>query len=97
MSKQALRKYTESFLGTHELRSMRVWDYQVDNLSRDLRLAVVTFKVKAAGIEGSRGVMFYTCHAAFGLEEDGQWRLTAFQLFAPTVDPATGEPIPFPF
>jgi ketosteroid isomerase-like protein len=97
MDKSAFRQYAERFLRLHRVTGIVVWDYEPQEVSRADRTAVVTYKVKAHGIEDAQGVPFYNCRATFVLDADGQWRLRTFQLFLPTVDPIRGEPIPLPF
>jgi hypothetical protein len=96
MDRNQFRQRVEAYIHRGDVQSLTVWEYQPRNISREQRVATVTFSVKGHG-QATSGVEFYNCKAQFVLDADGEWRLRGFDLFLPQVDPMTGQPIDLPF
>src|SRR5262245_28919448 len=91
--KRALREAAQEALRRRDVTGVRVWDVQVEELSREQRTARVSFHFKGRGNWGT-GAEFYLCRAVFVLDPDHEWRLKSFQVFNPAVN--TNEPIAIP-
>jgi hypothetical protein len=94
--KRQFRARVEPLISGGQVDQLKIWDYQARTVSREARSATVTFSVKATGTR-SQMHEFYNVRAIFVLDPDGQWRLAGFELFAPQVDPLSGQSIPLPF
>jgi hypothetical protein len=95
MDKEQFRQWAKSIMDRYGVSGMQTWDYQPVAIDLGQRLATVTFKVKAHGIE-TQGVTFYNCRAKFVLDPDDQWRLKGFEIFPPHIAPGSGQSLPLP-
>jgi hypothetical protein len=96
MDRNEFRRRAEGHINRGDVQTLTIWDYQAREISRENRVATVTFSVKGHG-QATSGVEFYNCRAQFVLDADGEWRLRGFDLFLPQVDPMMGQPIELPF
>jgi hypothetical protein len=77
--KSALRAGAESALQMYGVRNMRLFDTEIEGLSRADKKANVTFMAKADGNWGGDGA-FYRVRSEWVLDPDGQWRMRSFTL-----------------
>jgi hypothetical protein len=78
--RERARKVLQDILQRRDVTEVAVWDFEPERISRDDRLAKVSFLVKPKGNWNSG--THYLCRAEFVLEE-GQWRMHRFKLFNP--------------
>jgi hypothetical protein len=93
LDKAAFRKAAEGIIQRHDVTQVKVWEFDVESISREKREAKVSFKVKPRGNFGGDAA-YYLCRAQFVLDADGHWRLKGFQVFNPFVDTRTPLQIP---
>jgi hypothetical protein len=84
LSKAAFRDLAQGILKSRNVTEVRVWDVQIEELSRPRRSARVVFFAKPKGNWGSE--VHYLVRAEFVLEEDNQWMMKKFEVFNPYVE-----------
>jgi hypothetical protein len=93
LDKNTFRQRVEQAIRNRDVRDIAIWDFTVENISRNDRTAVVSFNVKPQG-NWSEGREYYLCKAWFVLDPDNQWRLARFQIANPFVE--TNQPLAIP-
>jgi hypothetical protein len=94
-NKAFFRNLVENYVGSGQVQSIWVSNFEVRELSRAQRRATVLFNVGGTG-PAIQGDGFYRCEAKFALEENNHWRLVSFRLAIPPIDPASGQNIELP-
>jgi hypothetical protein len=94
LDKAGFRHDAESVLRLKHVEKVIVWNVRIEELSRDRRLADVSFYAKPISDWGRD--TYYLVRAQFALDEDGQWRLRGFEVFNPFVNTHEAVRIPSP-
>jgi hypothetical protein len=79
--KASFRQKADSLQQNYDVRSVTVWDFDTEDVSREKKSGKAKFSVKVKGNWGAEEA-YYRCRAEFVLE-DGQWRLKTFELHLP--------------
>jgi len=95
-NKRTLRQHADNALANLNIKEIRTWDFEVDEVKRDGNkgTAKVHFSVKVVG-EFPGSDAFYICRAEYMLDGDGKWRMRTFDLFNPAVNADTPVALPF--
>jgi hypothetical protein len=94
--KRGFRQQVERRIQSGDVTSIAIYNFEVRELSREDQKAMVTFTVKPRAVDVREGT-WYNAKALFVLEPNDQWRMVGFDLYMPTVDPMSGQPLPIPY
>lgn len=83
VDRERARVQLEAILQRRDVTEVAVWDFEPESISREQRMARISFLVKPKGNWNSG--THYLCRAEFVLE-DGQWRMRTFRIFNPFAD-----------
>ncbi len=93
LGKGGFRTKVDEALRNRDVQDIKIWDFTVENISREKRTAAVSFNVKPRG-NWSEGREYWLCKARFVLDPDNQWRLAGFYIANPFVETNQAVPIP---
>jgi hypothetical protein len=92
LDRAAFLPRAEKAIVQHQVKDVHLWKIDVEELDREAKKARVSFNARVTS-DWTESTQFFLVRADFVLE-DGQWRMTTFQLFNPVVN--TNQPVPIP-
>lgn len=90
--RDSFRRKTEDAIRAHNVESVIVWDFSIQDLDSKAGTGRISFMAKPTG-NWSRAA-HYRIVADLVREQDGEWRLKGFTIFEPFVNSRQEVPIP---